>query len=211
MDDTIRATADVECLVSLLRRAHSALDVTVRALTLSTGPGTERSMASLGRTLRELHSGSAELATAALGVLPEQPDRSSVLTALYVSEDAGRIAVLLGQAGEILQARSSGPPPAERVLVPLRELGGATLGLVTRAQDVLRSAAPPAVMDSGLAEITARQRGLERLLLADTCDPALLADAADAAVLGRCYEECAFRVAAVARIGALRIERRGQP
>ncbi|MEV0416318.1 hypothetical protein AB0I68_37640 [Streptomyces sp. NPDC050448] len=208
-DDTVRTRADldVERAARLLRHVHSALDLTLRVLSSSTVEGLEHTMADFGRTLRGLRDGSDGLATAALGIPPHETDSACVLTALYVSEDVGRIGVLLEQAGEVAQLRSSGLPLAEEALVPVRDLGGAALRLVALAHDVVRSTAPPTVMDRDLSDIATRQRDLERLLMTGDEAPGVLSDAADAAVLGRCFEECASRAAAVARIGALR--RRG--
>ncbi|MFD0373799.1 hypothetical protein [Streptomyces sp. NPDC127112] len=198
-----RMDRDIGHVASLLRQAHSALGLAMEVLSTSAGSDSERTMADLGRTLRELRGEADDLASAAFGALPQEMDRQSVLMALHVAEDIGRIGVLIEQVGEIAQARRSGPSLTQGVLLPVRDLGGACLRLMARACDVLRSDAPPAVMDGDLADIVARQRGLNRLLLSGGDEACPMRDAADAVVLGRCYEECAFRAAAVARIAVL--------
>ncbi|MER7466739.1 hypothetical protein [Streptomyces sp. NPDC097981] len=189
-------------MASLLRETHAALGIATDLVTTAGGADTERRMADLVSTLCGLRGEADDLAATVLGTVTQERDRESVLTALYVAGDTARIGVLIEQMGDIARARNSGPRLAEPVLVPVGDLGGACLRLLARARDVLQLDAPPAAMDGDLADITARQRGLSRLLLTGgTVCP--VRDAADAAVLGRCYEECAHRAAAMARIAAL--------
>ncbi|MFE2125044.1 hypothetical protein [Streptomyces amritsarensis] len=197
-----RTDGDIARVASLLQQTHAALGIASDVVRAAGGVDTVRRMADLGRTLRALRGEADDLAATELGAGPQEKDRESVLTALYVTEDVARIGVLIEQVGEIAGARSSGPRLAAPVRVPVGDLGDACLRLLARARDVLQLAAPPAVMDRDLADVTARQRGLSRLLLTGgTVCP--VRDAVDAAVLGRCYEECAHRAAAMARIAAL--------
>ncbi|MFF4582658.1 hypothetical protein [Streptomyces sp. NPDC001389] len=73
---------------------------------------------------------------------------------------------------------------------------------MARAGDALHLKAPPAVLERDLTDIGVRQSALSRWLLtgATVCT---VPDAVDAAVLGRCYEECAQRAAAMARTADL--------
>ncbi|MFB7462950.1 hypothetical protein ACFCZ1_05485 [Streptomyces sp. NPDC056224] len=200
MGETARPETDRDAgrVAGLLHRSHAALESATAAVAAVGAPDFERRMAVMARTLRAFRSEAADIASAGLGGSDQETDRQSVLTALYVTEDAGRIGVLIEQVGDIAGARESGPPLAETVREPVRDLGEACLRLMARAGDVLHLTAPSAVLDRDLADIAVRQLALSRLLL--TGGPLCpVSDAVDAAVLGRCYEECAQRAAAMAR------------
>ncbi|WP_143660364.1 hypothetical protein [Streptomyces sp. JHA26] len=117
---------------------------------------------------------------------------------MYVRGDTGRIAVLIEQVGDIVLGRGA-RPFTEPVAAHVRELGAACQTLMAQAHDVLRLPGPPSLLNQGLADIAERQRRLSHLLLAGGLDCSTR-DAADAAVLGRCYEECAWRTVALTHV-----------
>jgi len=182
---------------ALLLKAYDALREATRLVTVPEGAETETRVTSYARSLSALWRETEDITSLALGGPSREADRRSVLAALYVRGDTGRMALLIEQVGDIAVGRRA-QPLAEPVRAPVRELGDACLHLMAQAHDVLRLSGPPAVLDQGLADITARQRRLSRALLTDdlACS---VRDAADAAVLGRCHEECAWRTVALAR------------
>ncbi|MET8567679.1 hypothetical protein [Streptomyces sp. NPDC004783] len=150
------------------------------------------------RNLTSLRREAEDATSSALGGAPDEADRRSVLTALYVRADMGRIAVLIEQVGDIALGRGA-RPFAEPVAAHVRELAAACPTLMAQAHDVLRSPGPPSLLDRGLADIADRQRHLSHALLTGGPD-CPTRDAVDAAVLGRCYEECAWRTVALTRV-----------
>lgn len=180
----------------VLRLAHDALRLATAVL-LGSGPGAEREMTALGRALTELGSGADDLAAT-----NEVADLRSVLTGLYVGQDVGRIDLLTRQVGDIAWERRSVRPLPEELRLPVREIGEVCLTLIGRTSDVVALSAPHTVVGGELADISRRQQALGRLLL-EREQAIAVTDAVDAAVIGRCYEECAYRAVAVARHAAL--------
>ncbi len=180
----------------VLRLAHDALRLATAVLAGS-GPCAEREMAALGRALTELRNGADDLAAA-----DEAADLRSVLAGLYVGQDMGRIDLLTRQVGEIAWERRSTQPLPEVVRRLVRDIGEACLMLIGRTSDVIALSAPHGVVVRDLADISRRQEALSRLLLEGE-QTIVVADAVDAAVIGRCYEECAYRAVAVARHAAM--------
>ncbi|WP_327381895.1 MULTISPECIES: hypothetical protein [unclassified Streptomyces] len=154
-------------------------------------------MTALGRALTELGSGADDLAAT-----NEVADLRSVLTGLYVGQDVGRIDLLTRQVGDIAWERRSVRPLPEELRLPVREIGEVCLTLIGRTSDVVALSAPHTVVGGELADISRRQQALGRLLL-EREQAIAVTDAVDAAVIGRCYEECAYRAVAVARHAAL--------
>ncbi|MFJ6485859.1 MULTISPECIES: hypothetical protein [unclassified Streptomyces] len=189
-DRTVRGVAHV------LRLAHDALRLATAVLVAS-GPGAEREMTALGRALTELGSGADDLAAT-----NEVADLRSVLTGLYVGQDVGRIDLLTRQLGDIAWERRSVRPLPEELRLPVREIGEVCLTLIGRTSDVVALSAPHTVVGRELADVSRRQQALGRLLL-EREQAIAVTDAVDAAVIGRCYEECAYRAVAVARHAAL--------
>lgn len=207
MDESERIGTDqtVGRVAHVLRLAHTALTLATTAAFAETSPRAEEAMTSLSSALAALRHAADDLvpgdeATLSFpgGAVP------SVLTGVYVGQDMRRICQLIRQVGDIAWARLSKQPLTGAVWLPVRHLGEASLRLIGRASDVVELSAPSTVMDSELADIGRRQRELDRLLLARGASTEV-GDAIDAAVLGRCYEECANRAVAVARlVGLLR-------
>ncbi|MFG2325943.1 hypothetical protein [Streptomyces sp. NPDC048568] len=190
---------EVDRVPALLLKAHDALRGAthlIAPLGASESAGRSTTYAqSLSAFLKEVE----DATSTALGGTLDEADRRSVLMALYVRGDAGRIAVLIEQVGD-LAARRGAQGFAGPALRPVLELGESCVNLVAQAHDVLRLPGPLTVLDQGLADVTASQRRLSGLLL--TSDLHCSArEAADAAVLGRCYEECAWRAVALAGVG----------
>ncbi|MFD6228006.1 hypothetical protein ACFWFZ_14145 [Streptomyces sp. NPDC060232] len=154
-------------------------------------------MTALGRALTELRSGADDLAAT-----DEVADLRFVLTSLYVGQDVGRIDLLTRQVGDIAWERRSMRPLPQELRLAVREIGEVCHTLIGRTSDIVALCAPPAVVYRELADISRRQQALGRLLLGREQTIAV-ADAVDAAVIGRCYEECAYRAVAVARHAAL--------
>ncbi|WP_314251719.1 hypothetical protein [Streptomyces sp. DSM 40907] len=147
--------------------------------------------------MTELRNGADDLAAA-----DEAADLRSVLAGLYVGQDMGRIDLLTRQVGEIAWERRSTQPLPEVVRRLVRDIGEACLMLIGRTSDVIALSAPHGVVVRDLADISRRQEALSRLLLEGE-QTIVVADAVDAAVIGRCYEECAYRAVAVARHAAM--------
>ncbi|MET9881822.1 hypothetical protein ABZZ20_01435 [Streptomyces sp. NPDC006430] len=186
----------------ILRLAHTAVS---RATALPTMPGAglERGMVALSGALGELRHETDDLAAAdaSAGTI-EDADLRSVVTDMYVGQDAGRIGLLVRQIGDIAWARRSRGPLPDALRFRVRDLGDDCLALVGRAADVVELSAPRTVMDRQAEGIDRRQQELCRVLLSGG-DSLAVRDAVDAAVLGRCYQECAQRAVAVARHVAL--------
>ncbi|MBQ0825125.1 hypothetical protein [Streptomyces tagetis] len=182
----------------LLLRTHTALRMATDLVTEGGEARREGRLTSLAKSLGGLRGDVEDLTSAALGAPPPEGERQAVLAALSVRGDVDRIAVLIGEAGDI--ARQRGPAPvAKAVRAPLRELGEACLHVVAQAHDVVELSGPAGVLDRDMADVAARRRSLTRLLLArDTECP--VRDAAHAMVLGRCLEECAWRATALAGV-----------
>ncbi|MEZ7007528.1 hypothetical protein [Streptomyces sp. AD55] len=184
----------------LLLRAHTALRMATDLVTDGGEARREDRLTALDQALRGLRGEAGDLTAAVLADPPREGGRQAVPAALYVRGDLDRLAVLLGEAGDIARARGAAPV-AEPLRGPLRELGEACLRLVARAHDVAGASRPRGVPERAVAEAAARQRSLARLLLTgDTRCP--VRDAAHAAVLGRCLEECAGRAVALAGVVA---------
>ncbi|MFB6613019.1 hypothetical protein ACIGFK_16430 [Streptomyces sp. NPDC085524] len=198
MGDRARAEMGptVDGVAHVLQLAHDALRLATAVL-VGSGPGAEREMAELGRALTALRNSADDL-----DVADEAADLRSVLTGLYVGQDVGRIGLLTRQVGDIAWERRSTRPLPEVVRRPVRDMGESCLRLIGRTSDVVALAAPHAVVGRELADISRRQEALSRLLLEGDLT-IVAADAVDAAVIGRCYEECAYRAVAVARQAAM--------
>ncbi|RLU89223.1 hypothetical protein CTZ27_22555 [Streptomyces griseocarneus] len=196
-----QADSDVQLAAGLLRLAHTALDEATAAPTRSPAGG-GKGMAALDRALGELQGMVEELAptrptvgvTAAAGI-------RTVITGMYVAEDVGRMAVLARQVGDIAWARRSKPPLAASVADPLRDIGEAALRLIDQAHASVLSPVAGPIPDASSADIEDRQSRLVRALLSVSGLDVM--DAVDAAVLSRCYAECARRAASVAAHVAL--------
>lgn len=198
MGDRPRGGTDrtVEDVAHVLRLAHDALRLATAVL-VGSGPGAEREMAELARALVDLRNSADDL-----GEASGAGDLRSLLAGLYVGQDVGRIVLLTGQVGDIAWERRSAHPLPEAVRRPVRDMGEACLGLIGRTSDVVALSAPHGVVGRELAGISRRQEALSRLLMEGE-GTVRAADAVDAAVIGRCYEECAYRAVAVARQAAV--------
>lgn len=183
---------------ALLLKAHDALREASRPITTHGVAETEYPPAPFLRSLTSLRRDAEDATSAALGSAPDEADRRSVLTAMYVRGDMGRIAILIEQVGDIVLGRGA-QSFTEPVAAHVRELAAACLTLMAQAHDILRLPGPPSLLDQGLADIADRQRHLSHLLLTGGLDCSAR-DAADAAVMGRCYEECAWRTVALAHV-----------
>ncbi|MER6163144.1 hypothetical protein [Streptomyces violaceorubidus] len=183
----------------LLLTAHDALRGATQLITAQETPEAERGFAAFTENLAALLT-EVEDITSTISADPlNEADRRSSLMALYVRGDAGRIAVLIEQVGDIASGRGT-QSLARPLTGQVRELGEACVNLMAQAHDVLRVPGPLTMLNQGLADVTARQRRLSRLLLTGSL-ACSTRDALDAAVLGRCYEECAWRAVALAGVG----------
>ncbi|MER7967093.1 hypothetical protein [Streptomyces ardesiacus] len=180
---------------ALLLKAHDALRGATRLITAQGTPEAERGSATFAENLSALLTEVEDITSTIFAGPLNEADRRSSLIALYVQGDAGRIAVLIEQVGDIASAQGAGG-----LAGPVRELGEACVNVMAQAHDVLRLPGPLAMLDQGLADVTARQRRLSRSLLTGSLGRSTR-DAVDAAVLGRCYEECARRAVALAGVG----------
>ncbi|MEV0986014.1 hypothetical protein [Streptomyces sp. NPDC049949] len=192
----------VRRVAHVLRLAHAAVGQAT-GLLATPGAGLEQGMITLSGALGELRQEADELvaADASIGTIGEA-DLRSLVTDMYVGQDAGRIDLLIRQVGDIAWARRSRQPLPDEVRFRVRDMGDDCLALVGRAADVVELSAPHAVMDRQVEDIDRRQQELCRVLLSGT-EPLTTRDAVDVAVLGRCYQECARRAVAVARHIAL--------
>ncbi|MEW2446910.1 hypothetical protein AB0896_05035 [Streptomyces parvulus] len=205
MKDPTAGTSDigsgrqVERVSVLLLKAHDALRGATRLIAPREAPESAGRSTTYAEGLSAFLKEVEDTTSTALGGTLDEADRRSVLMAVYVRGDAGRIALLIEQMGDLAAERGA-QGLAGPALGPVMEIGEACLNVVAQAHDVLRLSGPPTVLDQGLADITARQRRLSGLLLAGDLR-CTAREAADAAVLGRCYEECAWRAVALADVG----------
>ncbi|MGW0011120.1 hypothetical protein ACWDVX_15355 [Streptomyces tendae] len=183
----------------LLLKAHDALRGATHLITALETPEAERGFAAFTENLAALLTKVEDIASTISADPLNEADRRSSLIALYVRGDAGRIAVLIEQVGDIASGRRT-QSLAGPFTGPVRELGEACVNLMAQAHDVLRVPGPLTMLNQGLADVTARQRRLSRSLLTGSL-ACSTRDAVDAAVLGRCYEECAWRAVALAGVG----------
>ncbi|MFI0901080.1 hypothetical protein [Streptomyces sp. NPDC020983] len=133
----------------------------------------------------------------------------AAVAAAHAGGDMGRVGELVQQVAEMAWSwhpGGQGVPPAVHAAVTA--LGGEATELVERAAEVVErtggpGGAPPDAdpleeLDLRLAGISGRQRSLDEALVADgprTSAP----DAVDIALLGRCYEGCAWHSVAAVR------------
>ena len=115
----------------------------------------------------------------------------------------GCLAVLVQEIAEIAWARCAKRPLPEAVRSLVQEMSQAALSVMTEAEEAAKSEALEAAK-LDLDHISREQHQLCRLLLSGL-GPSDIADVAEAAVLGRCYEECTYRAISAARhIGMLK-------
>lgn len=204
---SIRGSGETGRVPALLLTSRDALREASRPIASHGVRETEYPSVAFLRALTALRRESEDATSTALAQAPDEGDRRAVLTALYVRGDTGRIVTLIEQIGDIFLGRG-GQPFGEPLAAHLRELLGACLTLTGQAHDVVCLSGPPSLLGQSLTGIADRQRRLSGLLLTGGLG-GTARDAVDAAVLGRCYEECAWRAAALAHVGL--VGREGLP